>query len=122
MQLAKFSATFFMDGAPLYAAGEYYPLTDDEVVRCVARGIAEVVNVDQDAEYAQLAMNKASAARAKATKARQVADELDAAASALEAEASQVTKALTAKLAGDDAAKAAAAEGAAKANAESVDA
>lgn len=40
----KFSVTYFDLGAPKYEADKTYPETE-ETLRCVARGIAESVNV-----------------------------------------------------------------------------
>ena len=82
-KLALYRETFYDVGAVKYAAGQHYPLTE-ETERHIAGGVAELVDIDIDAEKAQKLALKAREASDRAAAAAANAESL--AAAAVEAE------------------------------------
>lgn len=77
MKLIRYIASWFDVGAEKYAAGGYYPVTD-ETKQHVAQGVAEVVDAPEDADKAEAVADKAEAkladAEASAAAAREAAE------------------------------------------------
>lgn len=80
MKMIRFSKPFFAVNAggasyPQFEAGKDYPADDPEAIRCVARGIAEEVEVadpqpEPEAAADQAAATEEAAADAKPAKAK----------------------------------------------------
>ncbi len=113
MKLVRFNVTFFDGGKPKYDAGRHYPI-NEETERCVAQGIAELVEsntavaqaeklaekarkaAEAAAEAAKEAALRADAARVAQAEADRAQDELAAAAAADPTDAKQVVPPKTA--------------------------
>lgn len=46
MKRILFSTTFYNEGIPQFEAGKHYAADDAEAIRCIARGIAKEVDID----------------------------------------------------------------------------